>query len=67
VNSVVRAMSIMYVRCVSVLGHKSMPLTCGYLFTGMGQVSNAAGHSHGGSSPSRTHAYVHADRSCTWS
>jgi hypothetical protein len=24
--------------------------------------SNAAGHSDGGSSPSRTHAYVHADK-----
>ena len=34
---------------------------------GMSQVSNAAGHSHGGSSPSRTHAYVHADSACTWS
>jgi hypothetical protein len=42
-------------------GHKYMPLTCGYLFTRIGQVSNAAGHSHGGSSPSRTRAYVHAD------
>jgi hypothetical protein len=33
-NSVVRAMSIMYVRCESDLGHKCLPLTCGYLFTG---------------------------------
>ena len=32
-NSVVRVMLIMYVKCVSVLGHKSMALTCGYSFT----------------------------------
>jgi hypothetical protein len=38
-----------------------VPLTCGYLFAGIGQVSNTAGRSHGGSSPSRTRAYVHAD------
>ena len=60
-NSAVRAMSIMYVRCVSALGHICTSLTCGYSFHGFGQVGNAAGHSHGGSSPSRTHAYVHAD------
>ena len=29
-NSVVRGMSIMYVSCASLLGHKSMALTCGY-------------------------------------
>ena len=29
-NSVVRAMSIMYVRCESVLGHMCTSLTCGY-------------------------------------
>jgi hypothetical protein len=31
-NSAVRAMSIMYVRCVSALGHIRSSLTCGYLF-----------------------------------
>jgi hypothetical protein len=64
-NSVVRAMSIMYVKCVAGLGHTYNSLTCGYLLAGMGQASKPAGHSHGGSSPSRTHAYVHADSPCT--
>src|ERR1700733_6425740 len=33
----------------------------------MRQVGSAAGHSHGGTSPSRTHAYVHAEspRTCS--
>lgn len=62
VNSVVRAMLIMYVRCESVLGHICNSLTCGYPFPVMGQVRNVAGHSHGGASPSRTCPYVHAER-----
>ena len=66
VNSAVRAMLIMYVRCESALGHIRNSLTCGYLSPGIGQVDNVAGHSHGGSSPSRTHAYVHADGPRTW-
>ena len=53
-------MSIMYVRCVSLLGHTCNSLTCSYLPPGMRQVSNAAGHSHGGSNPSRTRAYIHS-------
>lgn len=48
----------------SPLEHKRNSLTCGYLLPGMRQMGNAAGHSHGGSSPSRTHAYVHADSPC---
>jgi hypothetical protein len=55
----------MYVKCVSPLGHTCNSLTCGYLLAGLGEASNAAGHSHGGSSPSRTHAYVHAYSPCT--
>jgi hypothetical protein len=31
-----------------------------------GQASNTADHSHGGSSPSRTRAYVHTDSPCAW-
>jgi hypothetical protein len=58
---VVSAMSIMYVRCESVLGHTCNSLTCGYLIPGIRKVSKAAGHSHGGSSPSRTRGYVHAE------
>jgi hypothetical protein len=47
------------VRCVgflvmTVLGHICKSLSCGYSFPAMDQASNAAGHSHGGSSPSRT-------------
>ena len=34
----VSAISIMYVSCDSDLGHNYMPLTCGYLFAGFGQV-----------------------------
>jgi integrase len=49
----------------SPLGHICNFLTCGYLPTGTEQASNAAGHSHGGSSPSRTRAYLHADGPCT--
>jgi hypothetical protein len=41
----------------------NVALTCGYPFLGMGQVNNVAGRSHGGSSPSRTRAYVHAETS----
>ena len=41
-------------------------LTCGYPLLGIGWVSNTAGHSRGGSSPSRTHPYVHAGSPCTW-
>jgi hypothetical protein len=33
----------------------------------MDQVGNVAGHSYGGSSPSRTRAYVHAGSPFTWS
>jgi hypothetical protein len=55
-NSVVRAMLIMYVRCESVLGHTYKSLTCGYALPGMVEVRKAAGHRHGGSSPSRTPA-----------
>ena len=43
-----------------------MALTCGYPLLGIGWVSNTAGHSRGGSSPSRTHPYVHAGSPCTW-
>jgi hypothetical protein len=59
-NSAVSTKGVMYVSCDSDLGHKCMHLTYGYLFAGIGQVSNAAGRSHRGSSPSRTRAYVHA-------
>lgn len=37
----------------SLLGHTCTSLTCGYLSPGMDQASIAAGHSYGGSSPSR--------------
>jgi hypothetical protein len=56
----------MYVRHKSDLGHLSKSLTCGYLPPGMEQVSNVAGHCHGGSSPSWTRAYVHADSPRTY-
>ena len=32
--------------------------------SGVSQASNAAGHGHGGSSPSRTRAYIHALGDC---
>jgi hypothetical protein len=65
-NSAVSTKGVMYVSCDSDLGHKCMHLTYGYLFAGIGQVSNAAGRSHRGSSPSRTRAYVHAGSPGTW-
>ena len=40
-------------------------LTCGFPFYTRNPISNAAGHSNGGSSPSRTRVYVHAGSPCT--
>ena len=51
----VKAMSIMEISCESPLGHIRNALICGYTRAGTGQASNAAGHSHGGSSPSLGH------------
>jgi hypothetical protein len=56
---VVRATGVVYVSCRSSLGHICTAPDLRLFVSLHVNVDKTAAHSHGGSSPSRTHAYIH--------